>query len=928
MTTTLFQPSFAGKSERARRVKFEKNRLSAFSACRIIFRSRYPATPPQKKEQTSLVACVVPPLPTRDILIAREPNTMATEVAPARGFLRQSHTVVLDFLFDYYQTMFSKSAGGTAIKANRIVESSEFSVVVGIACAATVAFAAVIGAGFFLPLQVALAYCVSLFLVPLAYRVLGRMWVRFCKLLIRSRCTGGQQNLRSKPSARKSFWAYFIGMQLCLVIFFWFASMANDSGYFSESVSLLISVGAFNAICVSVLVTHGVGGTLKHAGYKFYQPFQGGLKFCILQGIGWSLLSVSLVFIVVHLLITSANLMKFCGSCLLAERLRGSSILVGASSTGVLAEVLMACSLLVFNDDKLKKETLSSVKRAFSTPSSLHKLIQKPLARFAAARTSLRPQRPSLPVIPSPRLEAQQGPPSPLDLPVVELGASAHDSKKHILNTTARQSKALPTLKRSLSTTAVPLLNQRKAAAVAEKKPKRNAIRRRGTRRTGVELWGQAHDEALAAAAPLQGSTLETRLRLVSLIPIAAAVAHAVMSSRHATATGWALLRLAGPIVVSIGCALWLLVRILDNAATTHAAADQQTRSKRNKIRGIDGFDYLEPAAEVARTKPPSPDQTISTATTQAHRRRRARRGLGAWDAVDPVEAILPVADDTPARVRPRRRRRRRATLMDGLAPVVDILPSAERNNRVRPRRRRAARVRRHLGLWDSMDAVAEDAAPASPKCPTMRGRVRGLCGWDALRGLGATGEGAMQYGTVRAGAATLRRPRQGRRGARKLGLWDIFIGMGGLRDTGRTATATTERAYSRREKTVGLSNWDGMSSTADLVGRTGSPVGHRRQKRHLGLWDPLSGLCPRQRQSGIPLKQRKGRRLRGLDNLDGLADVADWSAQAPAKKTNRGALSAFDHLSPVVESDSSNFETAQPRARGLDNWANDYVLV
>jgi len=166
--------------------------------------------------------------------------------------------------------------------------------------------------------------------------------------------------------SQNSTWRWFVVLQLVLVLSFWSATLFAN-GYTSESMSLLISFGCFTSLCVAVLVTHGVGGKLKYESYRFYQPFEGGTTFCILQAFGWALFSISLFFIVLHFLLTSANMLQFCGQCILKAHLGRSSILIGASSTGVVSEVLMALSLLVFHDEDLKKNTLRKIRRVLSS---------------------------------------------------------------------------------------------------------------------------------------------------------------------------------------------------------------------------------------------------------------------------------------------------------------------------------------------------------------------------------------------------------------------------------------------------------------------------------------------------------------------------------------------------------------------------------
>ncbi|GAB5372853.1 hypothetical protein AAMO2058_001700000 [Amorphochlora amoebiformis] len=270
-------------------------------------------------------------------------------------------------IFAYYSSMFS--ASGMLSKENTDLERNDsFFAICGIAMLTTV-MAIAVSAKFFLPSYISAAYASCVFLVPLAYRALGRVWVRFCNLLITSRCNAQPtRNLSPTHTGRNGFWRWFICLQLILVLAFWSASMLFGYGYLSEKFSLLVSFGCFNALCVAVLVTHGVGGRLKYSSYRFYQPFQGGTTFCILQAFGWALFALSLFFLLLHFLITASHLLHFCGHCFY-QRVGSQSILVGASSTGVVSEILMALSLFVFHGDELPKKTLSGLRRAFSSPS-------------------------------------------------------------------------------------------------------------------------------------------------------------------------------------------------------------------------------------------------------------------------------------------------------------------------------------------------------------------------------------------------------------------------------------------------------------------------------------------------------------------------------------------------------------------------------
>eukprot|EP00471_Norrisiella_sphaerica_P001286 CAMPEP_0184486980 /NCGR_PEP_ID=MMETSP0113_2-20130426/8855_1 /TAXON_ID=91329 /ORGANISM="Norrisiella sphaerica, Strain BC52" /LENGTH=752 /DNA_ID=CAMNT_0026869081 /DNA_START=153 /DNA_END=2411 /DNA_ORIENTATION=+ len=275
----------------------------------------------------------------------------------------------------YYANMFTASGMLTQTKENVYDQKESLVAICGIAGVST-AVAMMVSSKFFLPSFMSFAYAACIVLVPLAYRILGRVWVRFCNLLISSRCPTSPATASSLSSRKDNgSWGWFIIMQLMLVLTFWSAALVSANGYVSEFYSLLLSFGCFNALCVAVMVTHGVGGKLKHESYRFYQPFEGGMAFCVLQALSWALFSLSLFFLLMHILVVSANLLQFCGTCFLKAQMGQSSILFGASSTGVIAEILMTLSLFVFHGDEIPRKTLSKIRRALSSP-SLASLLQ------------------------------------------------------------------------------------------------------------------------------------------------------------------------------------------------------------------------------------------------------------------------------------------------------------------------------------------------------------------------------------------------------------------------------------------------------------------------------------------------------------------------------------------------------------------------
>jgi len=490
-------------------------------------------------------------------------------------------------IFRYYSEMFSASGMLSLTREKQSLESrSSFLAICGIACLSTLVAIAV-SAKFFLPSYISLAYAICVFLVPLTYRALGGGWVRFCDTLISSRC----QSEATRSTQRNSkFWSWFILLQILLVLAFWSATLISSRGYIiSESFSLLVSFGCFNALCVAVMVTHGVGGRLKHASYRFYQPFEGGMAFCILQGLGWALFSLSLFFLLLHFLVTSANLLQFCGQCVLKAQLGRSSILVGASSTGVVSEILMVISLLVFHDDEIPKKTLSKIRRAFSSPSlaalavdeihSGRREIHNDRRECVSSRHSLLHRSPSS--------------------PTVSLNPKAF--KIPLLKNSERVRR------RALENWAFPIQDVIEATG--------DIIDEGKSRIRGLDNWKVDVPMAYDTFSGVLGTTLRT----VQILPIAAAVIHKIAKSVDLSLLpAWVI----PTILVTLCGSLLLKSAIAGHRARSHR--------RRRKHRGLGCWDSLEDSEELL------PNSRVQKAS------KHATKGMGLWDSLGDVHELSP----------------------------------------------------------------------------------------------------------------------------------------------------------------------------------------------------------------------------------------------------------------------------------------------
>jgi hypothetical protein len=251
-------------------------------------------------------------------------------------------------------------------------------------------------------LTILVAFIVMLVLLPLPFRLLGSLWVSFStsdssvavpkKLLddmiyaenhddvkrmlglLRDNNVKKTRELMDKkmPALRRisteevkfqpTSWYSFISMQLLLAGSALVICVMSDSlgGVTDEGTSNGLSTfaaGTFSivSLCLAVVATHGVGGRLRYGEFDFYQPFTGGAVFCTLQGISWTLFSMSVFLIGLQSFCSFVGYFQItCFRCLEQQILRqttssdSGAVLSTATTMGVVAEVLMVISLFAY----------------------------------------------------------------------------------------------------------------------------------------------------------------------------------------------------------------------------------------------------------------------------------------------------------------------------------------------------------------------------------------------------------------------------------------------------------------------------------------------------------------------------------------------------------------------------------------------------
>ena len=176
---------------------------------------------------------------------------------------------------------------------------------------------------------------------------------------------------KSKTTSR-SWWS-FIAMQLML------ASASLISSYAARVATLdhllgrgiaSMATGLFSVfcLCLAIVATHGVGGRLKYDDFNFYQPFAGGAAFCVLQGVSWTLFSMSVFAIGLQSFCSVTTYLQItCFSCIERTLLGATGgddrwILTSASTLGFLSEIMMILSLFAFRTNTRRTEAAETLR--------------------------------------------------------------------------------------------------------------------------------------------------------------------------------------------------------------------------------------------------------------------------------------------------------------------------------------------------------------------------------------------------------------------------------------------------------------------------------------------------------------------------------------------------------------------------------------
>jgi len=181
---------------------------------------------------------------------------------------------------------------------------------------------AVLG-NFLSPSLVAWVSLWCLVLVPVIYWTLGKAWYRFCEYLAQATCLMQQLHKENIMSQSRKSWRKrdiificFVTIQIGLTVASFAVSLLNTISE-SKVFSLLIGLGCFVSLTLVSIGTHGVGGKLKNNYFRFYQPFEGGLLFCVLQASSWILFSLSFLLIGLHSSCMFLCIIGRCSMCML-----------------------------------------------------------------------------------------------------------------------------------------------------------------------------------------------------------------------------------------------------------------------------------------------------------------------------------------------------------------------------------------------------------------------------------------------------------------------------------------------------------------------------------------------------------------------------------------------------------------------------------
>ncbi|KAK3277413.1 hypothetical protein CYMTET_14576 [Cymbomonas tetramitiformis] len=158
-----------------------------------------------------------------------------------------------------------------------------------------------------------------------------------------------------QPAVHQQSWARFCALQVLLMAASLAAILAFELDYLVSFQShMLVEICAWCAIILAVFSTHRIGGRLRHrARFRFYMPFEGGLRFVILQALSWTLTGIALMLLSMRVLCKLAGIQVMHPLSQAGEWLPSSTLMSVLS--GVVAEVFMVSSLLVFEPEQAEE---------------------------------------------------------------------------------------------------------------------------------------------------------------------------------------------------------------------------------------------------------------------------------------------------------------------------------------------------------------------------------------------------------------------------------------------------------------------------------------------------------------------------------------------------------------------------------------------
>jgi len=155
--------------------------------------------------------------------------------------------------------------------------------------------------------------------------------------------------LTHRPDGR-AFLYFFLSFQISLACYAILVLWVAEHG---TSV-LMGQVGIFVFFCciaTSVSLTHGVGGPWLYNGYEAYQPGRGGLRFVLMQFVGWGSFGTTLAIALCRVMRVLSQMPPFVH--LVADRLLPWGGAVPLGLLGLFSQLVITLSLVVFEEDEL-----------------------------------------------------------------------------------------------------------------------------------------------------------------------------------------------------------------------------------------------------------------------------------------------------------------------------------------------------------------------------------------------------------------------------------------------------------------------------------------------------------------------------------------------------------------------------------------------